>query len=71
VSELEKELAELMTPSPYFKGANVWLKELGELEQVVTRARTDGWGYDLPKQKFTDRIRITRKTAATAATGSN
>ena len=62
-ANLEKELAELMKPSPYFKGANVWLSELDELEKVIDRARVEGWGYDLPKQKFTDRIRADRKTS--------
>ena len=37
-ANLEKELAELMKPSPYFKGANVWLSELDELEKVIDRA---------------------------------
>ncbi len=61
IVELEQQLAELLKPSPYFKGANLWLAELDELEQVIKRARTEGWGYDLPKQVFTDRIRAEKK----------
>lgn len=61
IAEMEQQLAELMKPSPYFKGANLWLAELNELEQVIKRARIEGWGYDLPKQVFSDKIRADKK----------
>lgn len=52
LAKLEDELANLMRADPYFKGARQWLEELSELEQVIRRARNEGWGYDLPKQNF-------------------
>lgn len=63
IIEMEQQLAEYLKPSPYFKGANLWLAELDELEQVIKRARSEGWGYDLPKQVFTDKIRADKKSS--------